>query len=45
MIGATTVEAEIVGLLEPADDASRRALDGLLIVDFATAQEWMGSVG
>jgi putative ABC transport system permease protein len=45
MIGATTVEAEIVGLLEPADDASRRALDGLLIVDIATAQEWMGSVG
>ncbi|GIW00852.1 FtsX-like permease family protein [Roseiflexus sp.] len=45
MIGATPVEAEIVGLLEPADDASRRALDGLLIVDVATAQEWMGSVG
>ncbi|MBO9366170.1 MAG: ABC transporter permease [Roseiflexus sp.] len=45
MIGATAVEAEIVGLLEPADDASRRALDGLLIVDIATAQEWMGSVG
>ncbi|MFQ3632620.1 FtsX-like permease family protein [Roseiflexus sp.] len=45
MIGAAMVEAEIVGLLEPADDASRRALDGILIVDVATAQEWMGSIG
>lgn len=45
MIGAAAVEAEIVGLLEPADDASRRALDGLLIVDIATAQEWMGRTG
>lgn len=45
MIGAATVEAEIIGVLEPADDASRRALDGLLIVDVATAQEWTGSIG
>ena len=26
-------------------DASRRALDSLLIVDISTAQEWLGSVG
>lgn len=44
-IGATTVNAEIVGLLEPADDASRRALDGVLIVDIATAQEWFSATG
>ncbi len=44
-IGARTIEAEIVGVLTPADDASRRAIDGLLIVDIATAQEWFDSVG
>jgi putative ABC transport system permease protein len=44
-IGAHTVRAQIVGLLEPQDDASRRALDGLLIVDIATAQEWLNSIG
>ena len=35
----------IVGLLEPSDDLSRRALDGLLIADIATAQELLGTVG
>jgi putative ABC transport system permease protein len=44
-IGARSAQATIVGLLEPADDASRRALDGLLIADIATAQEWLGSIG
>jgi putative ABC transport system permease protein len=44
-IGAHSAQATIAGLLEPADDASRRALDGLLIADIATAQEWLGSVG
>ena len=44
-IGARTERATIVGLLEPQDDASRRALDGLLIVDIATAQEWLNSIG
>ncbi len=36
---------EIVGLLSPTDDLSRRALDGLLITDVATAQEVLGRVG
>jgi putative ABC transport system permease protein len=44
-IGARVGQARIVGLLEPADDTSRRALDGLLIADIATAQEWLGSLG
>jgi putative ABC transport system permease protein len=35
----------IVGLLEPADPASARALDGLLVTDIATAQETLGAVG
>ncbi|HMP41550.1 MAG TPA: FtsX-like permease family protein [Roseiflexaceae bacterium] len=45
LIGTRRMPATIVGLLEPADDASRRALDGLLIVDIATAQEWFGMYG
>ena len=44
-IGPRTERATIIGLLEPQDEASRRALDGLLIADVATAQEWLGSVG
>lgn len=35
----------VAGLLEPTDDLSRRALDGLLIADIATAQEVLGKVG
>lgn len=35
----------IAGLLEPADDLSRRALDGLLLADVATAQEITGRLG
>jgi len=35
----------IVGLLQPADPASARALDGLLVTDIATAQELFGAVG
>jgi putative ABC transport system permease protein len=44
-VGAARPEAQLIGLLEPANDASRRALDGLLIADVSTAQEWLGSVG
>jgi putative ABC transport system permease protein len=36
---------KIVGLLNPTDEASRRALDGMIIADIATAQEWLGQVG
>ena len=35
----------IVGLLQPADPASARALDGLLVTDVATAQETLGAIG
>ncbi len=37
--GSRTQQLEIVGLLAPTDDLSRRALDSLLITDIATAQE------
>ncbi len=43
--GSTRAALTIAGLLEPSDDLSRRALDGLLIVDIATAQELLGRVG
>ncbi|MCX6029552.1 MAG: ABC transporter permease [Chloroflexi bacterium] len=35
----------IAGLLHPADALSRRALDGLILADIATAQEITGRVG
>ncbi len=35
----------IVGLLQPADAGSARALEDLLVVDIATAQELFGAVG
>ena len=35
----------VVGLLAPANEASRRALDGLALCDIATAQEVLGLVG
>jgi putative ABC transport system permease protein len=43
--GAHTERARLIALLEPEDDASRRALDGLLVADIATAQEWLGMAG
>lgn len=43
--GPDTQQARIIGLIEPQDDASRRALDGILVVDVATAQEWLGMLG
>lgn len=36
---------EIVGLLEPADELSRRGLEGLLLTDIATAQEVLDKIG
>ena len=44
-IGARATEVRLVGLLRPADEASRRALEGLLITDIATAQELLSMVG
>ncbi len=38
-IGSRTAALEIVGLLAPSDDLSRRALQGLLITDISSAQE------
>jgi len=35
----------IVGVLTPQDEASRRALDGMLLSDIATAQELLEQVG
>lgn len=43
--GADHFELTIAGLLAPSDDLSRRALDGLLAADIATAQEVLGKVG
>jgi putative ABC transport system permease protein len=37
--------ATIVGLLEPADSLSRRAINGILLADLATAQELTNRVG
>jgi putative ABC transport system permease protein len=37
--------ARIVGLLQPADDVSRRALEGVLFTDVSTAQELLGLTG
>ncbi len=44
-IGARFAEAQLIGLLEPQDQRTARALDGLLIVDISTAQEWLNSIG
>ena len=44
-IGARMEELRIVGLLVPSNELSRRALDGLLIVDISTAQEILGRIG
>ena len=37
--------ARLVGILQPANNASRQALDDLIISDIATAQEIVGLVG
>ena len=44
-VNGKTSEAFIAGLLQPADSLSRRALDGLVIADIATAQELTGRLG
>ncbi|MDA8220016.1 MAG: FtsX-like permease family protein, partial [Dehalococcoidales bacterium] len=35
----------LVGLLQPSDEPSRRALDGLLVADISSAQELLGTPG
>lgn len=44
-VGGRRQPAFIAGLLEPADRLSSRALDSLLLVDIATAQELTGRTG
>ncbi|MCB0160180.1 MAG: ABC transporter permease, partial [Caldilineaceae bacterium] len=44
-VGGRTQALEIIGLMEPSNDLSRRALDSLLITDIATAQEVLDKVG
>lgn len=44
-VGGRMQALEIIGLMDPSDDLSRRALDSLLITDIATAQEVLGQVG
>lgn len=39
------VNARVVGLLKPTDALSRRALQGLLLMDLATAQAFLGRRG
>ncbi len=43
--GGVRHRLSIIGLLEPSDGLSRRALDSLLVVDIATAQELLGMTG
>ena len=40
-----TVVATVVGLLAPDDARSAAALDGLVVADVSTAQEWFGGTG
>ena len=43
--GGRFSSARVVGILKPADSASRQALDDLIIADIATAQEFAGMSG
>lgn len=44
-LGPRRVTATVAGLLAPADELGRRALDGLILADIATAQEVLDRVG
>ena len=44
-VGGYQRPAVVSGLLDPADSLSRRALDGMLLADIATAQELTGRLG
>jgi putative ABC transport system permease protein len=45
VISGTERSAFIAGLLDPQDELSRRALNGILLADIATAQELTGKLG
>jgi putative ABC transport system permease protein len=44
-VGGYERDAFIAGLLQPTDALSRRALDGMILADIATAQELTGRIG
>jgi len=44
-LGARRAHLTVVSVAAPADEAARRALDGVAIIDVATAQELTGTVG
>jgi putative ABC transport system permease protein len=43
--GGVRRELQVVGLLDPGDPASARALDGLLVTDISSAQDIFGAAG
>jgi putative ABC transport system permease protein len=45
VVGTNERDVTIIGLLTPPNDISARALDGLMLMDIATAQEMFGLVG
>lgn len=45
IVGGYTRKAYIVGILDPGDALSQRTLDGLIISDISTAQEFTGMIG
>ncbi len=44
-VGGYERSAFVAGLLQPADNLSRRALDGMILADISTAQELTGRLG
>ena len=44
-VGGQRTTLRLVGVLRPADDVSRRALDNLIVADISTAQETLNMVG
>ncbi len=44
-VGTSRFAARVLALIETQDEQTRRALDGLLVTDIATAQEWLGMIG
>lgn len=45
LAGGQTKTVKLVGLLQPSDELSRRALNGLILSDISTAQELLNMVG
>jgi putative ABC transport system permease protein len=45
LTGNQTKSVKLVGLLQPSDDFSQRALDGLILSDISTTQEVLDMVG